>query len=84
MEACGAGHFVSNRSPTSALTPTLSRFAGGKPTGRLIALQIKSGASYFAEPAEGGWLHRDHDAHLIYWLRHAGMPGNNGRTGDRR
>lgn len=46
-------------------------FCGGKPTGRLIALQIKSGPSYFAEPAEGGWVFRGGDTHLLYWFRHS-------------
>jgi hypothetical protein len=42
-----------------------------RPTGRLIALQIKSGSSYFAEPARGGWVFRGSDTHLLYWFRHA-------------
>lgn len=29
-----------------------------RPTGHLLALQIKSGASYFGEQADGGWCYR--------------------------
>ncbi|GAA5055240.1 hypothetical protein GCM10023318_31120 [Nocardia callitridis] len=37
--------------------------------GRLIALQIKTGGSYFDSPAaEGGWWFRDMAAHFEYWL----------------
>ena len=38
--------------------------------GRLIALQIKSGSSYFSETVPGGWTYRGTDTHLLYWLRH--------------
>jgi tetratricopeptide (TPR) repeat protein len=40
------------------------------PTGRLLALQIKSGESYFAEEADGGWWYRGKNRHLRYWLGH--------------
>lgn len=37
--------------------------------GRLVALQIKTGRSYFDSPAdEGGWWFRDKAAHFEYWL----------------
>lgn len=36
----------------------------------MIALQIKTGLSYFGEPVSGGWVRRDDDKHLRYWLRH--------------
>jgi hypothetical protein len=29
-----------------------------RPAGRLLALQIKSGGSYFSEEADGGWWYR--------------------------
>lgn len=45
-------------------------FAGDVASGRLIALQIKSGVSWFSEPAAGGWVYRGRDTHLLYWLRH--------------
>jgi hypothetical protein len=42
----------------------------GTPSGRLIALQIKAGPSYFSEAVPGGWMYRDSDTHLLSWLRH--------------
>ena len=37
--------------------------------GRLVALQIKTGRSYFGSSAdEGGWWFRDKAAHFEYWL----------------
>jgi hypothetical protein len=42
----------------------------GRPLGRQLALQVKSGHSYFENPAEDGWVFRDSDKHLLYWLRH--------------
>jgi len=43
----------------------------GRPTGRLIALQIKSGSSYFAEVCPGGgWVMRGPKRHRAYWLKH--------------
>jgi hypothetical protein len=42
----------------------------GVASGQLIALQIKSGRSFFDEPADGGWIYRGDDRHLWYWLRH--------------
>ena len=39
----------------------------GRPTGRLIALQIKSGSSYFAvDSPVGGWVLRGEKRHLTY------------------
>jgi uncharacterized protein len=43
----------------------------GKATGRLLGVQIKSGASWFREPIEGGWVYRGDGLHLEYWLRYA-------------
>jgi hypothetical protein len=45
-------------------------YGDGGASGRLVALQIKSGLSWFGEPAEGGWVYRGTDRHLRYWLRH--------------
>lgn len=42
-----------------------------QPTGNLIALQIKSGKSYFSESNEHGVVFRTDDAHIDYWFRHA-------------
>jgi hypothetical protein len=45
-------------------------FAGGRPSGRYIALQIKSGRSWFEEATAGGWVFREsHDRNLVSWLR---------------
>jgi Domain of unknown function (DUF4365) len=43
----------------------------GRPTGRLVGLQIKSGPSYFDEPYENGWIFRPKDKHVRYWLNHS-------------
>lgn len=43
----------------------------GKPLGRLIALQIKSGKSYFKEATARGWVYRGASTHLNYWLNHS-------------
>ena len=38
-------------------------------TGRLLAVQVKSGDSFFDEPdSERGWRFRDSNDHLAYWL----------------
>lgn len=39
--------------------------------GRLLALQIKSGVSFFNEKAEDGWWFRPDDAHVRYWTNHS-------------
>lgn len=43
----------------------------GKPTGQLIALQIKSGESYFKESVEGNFVYRGKERHLDYWQFHS-------------
>ena len=40
-------------------------------TGRLLALQIKSGQSWFRESAPGGWWYRPDKDHVAYWLDHS-------------
>jgi hypothetical protein len=40
-------------------------------TGRLIALQIKSGTSYFKEKVQDGYVFRGDTNHLNYWMRHS-------------
>jgi hypothetical protein len=42
-----------------------------EPSGRLIALQIKSGASYFEEKTKSGYVYRGDLKHLDYWKRHS-------------
>jgi hypothetical protein len=43
----------------------------GRATGRLLALQIKSGESYFREPVPDGFVYRGDLEHLDYWLNHS-------------
>ena len=40
-------------------------------TGRLIAVQIKSGSSYFSETVEEGWVFRFNPKKAKLWLNHA-------------
>jgi hypothetical protein len=42
----------------------------GQPTGRLIALQIKSGASFFRRRSDGSYTFRGERRHLEYWSGH--------------
>ena len=41
------------------------------PTGRLIAIQIKSGTSHFKRENEEGFVISLEERHIKYWLRHA-------------
>ena len=43
----------------------------GHPSGRLIAVQIKAGRSWFREPSGEGVVYRGHNEHLEYWRRHS-------------
>jgi len=43
----------------------------GKGTGRLLALQIKCGLSWFREDVADGWLYRGEQKHLTYWIGHS-------------
>ena len=43
----------------------------GRPTGRLVGLQIKTGRSWFYEPYENGWIFRPKKRHISYWLNHS-------------
>ncbi|MEV7282956.1 DUF4365 domain-containing protein [Streptomyces sp. NPDC093252] len=43
----------------------------GRPTGRLLAVQIKSGESQFTAVAEGGWWYPCDAAHVAYWRHHS-------------
>lgn len=49
----------------------LEILVAGRATGRLLALQIKSGDSYFAEPVGEGFVYRGDQQHLEYWLDHS-------------
>jgi hypothetical protein len=42
-----------------------------KPTGKLIALQIKSGKSYLREKTKDAYVFRGSPRHLEYWLKHS-------------
>lgn len=44
-----------------------------RPTGRLVALQIKSGVSFFLEETAEAYVYRTDDKHVDYWLEHS-MP----------
>lgn len=41
-----------------------------KPTGALIAIQVKSGTSYFKEESEDYFVYRGEKKHLEYWTNH--------------
>lgn len=43
----------------------------GDVSGRLLALQIKSGLSWFDKPGPGGWWYSPDTNHLKYWLDHS-------------
>ncbi|HSX65920.1 DUF4365 domain-containing protein [Nocardioides sp.] len=43
----------------------------GKVTGRLLAMQIKGGSSWFKEPTAGGWWFRPEPKHVRYWTSHS-------------
>ncbi|PNV62991.1 hypothetical protein C0033_05530 [Clostridium sp. chh4-2] len=43
----------------------------GMPTGRLIAVQIKSGNSYFARKTTEGYIFKGNNRHLDYWLSYS-------------
>ncbi|ABO23560.1 DUF4365 domain-containing protein [Shewanella loihica] len=40
------------------------------PTGQLIAIQIKSGMSFFSEENENSYIFRTEDKHIEYWSNH--------------
>lgn len=41
-----------------------------QPTGDLIAIQVKSGKSYFTETTEANIIYRTDDSHIGYWTAH--------------
>lgn len=43
----------------------------GDATGRLLAIQVKTGKSYFAHATEGGWWFYIDEKHENYWLGHS-------------
>lgn len=40
-------------------------------TGRLLAVQVKCGLSFFSETTEGGFVFRGDKKHLKYWIEHS-------------
>ena len=44
---------------------------GEKPTGRLLALQVKAGASFFKPNKTGNFVYYGEGRHLRYWERHS-------------
>ncbi|MGE5156405.1 MAG: DUF4365 domain-containing protein [Betaproteobacteria bacterium] len=42
----------------------------GRLTGRVLAVQIKCGRSFFRTRRDGGWVFREDLTHLRYWLGH--------------
>jgi uncharacterized protein DUF4365 len=40
-------------------------------SGKLLALQIKAGKSWFKEPGPGGWWYRPDAEHVRYWMNHS-------------
>jgi Domain of unknown function (DUF4365) len=46
---------------------------GNYPTGKLIAMQIKSGMSFISEETPDAYVFRSEDKHVSYWLNHS-MP----------
>lgn len=42
----------------------------GEPTGDLIAIQVKSGKSYFSESTDTAFIYRTDDNHIEYWTQH--------------
>ena len=52
-----------------AIDAVVESAVDGRPTGRVVALQIKSGKSYFSEAAPGGgWFMRGPKWHMNRWL----------------
>jgi hypothetical protein len=49
----------------------VEEIANGKPTGRLIGMQIKSGVSWMKEKSEKGFTFRGDFEHLAYWRGHS-------------
>jgi hypothetical protein len=40
-------------------------------SGKLFALQIKSGLGWFRNPSSNGWWYRPHAGHALYWKNHS-------------
>ena len=66
-------HWLFREQPVSdfGIDAHLEIAINGRATGRLLALQIKSGESYFRESVAQGFVYRGDREHLEYWLQHA-------------
>lgn len=63
--------FREQRESDHGIDALVETVVAGQPAGRLIALQIKSGPSWFREPFQGaGWVLRGPQRNLSYWLKH--------------
>ncbi len=49
----------------------VERTEGSRPTGELIAVQVKGGPSFFRPRGPGGWWFSFDEPHASYWLQHA-------------
>jgi tetratricopeptide (TPR) repeat protein len=59
------------RSPEHGIDAQVEILDGARHTGRLLALQIKGGPSWFAEPVDDGWIFRFSERKANYWLGYA-------------
>lgn len=66
-------HWLCREQPTSdfGIDAHAEVVASGLATGRLLALQIKSGKSYFDQSNEKGVTYYGNSAHLQYWSNHS-------------
>jgi hypothetical protein len=53
--------------PDEGIDAQIEASEGGRPSGKLLGVQIKSGTSYFKQPIAGGWRYRIDPKHLGYW-----------------
>lgn len=69
------GHMglIFREQPTSdyGIDAQIETIENGYATGRLIAVQIKSGNSYFDETNENGIVYRGDRTHYRYWINHS-------------
>jgi len=49
----------------------VEKLEAGIASGRLLALQVKGGPSYFSKPTKGGWIHKVSKRHADYWTNHS-------------
>lgn len=59
--------FREQPNPDEGIDAQIEASEGGRPSGKLLGVQIKSGPSYFRQPIAGGWRYRIEPRHLEYW-----------------